>query len=72
MQSFEKNIFINCPLDKEYRNDILKPMLFFIVQIGFTPRLSLEDSDSSQFRLEKITQIIKECKYSIHDLSKVT
>jgi len=71
MSSFDKNIFINCPLDKLYINDLLKPMLFFIVQNGFNPRLSLEISDSSQIRLEKITRIIKECKYSIHDLSKV-
>ena len=71
MLSFDKNIFINCPLDELYINDLLKPMLFFIVQNGFNPRLSLEISDSSQIRLEKITKIIKECKYSIHDLSKV-
>lgn len=69
--NFEKNIFINCPFDKEYINDLLKPMLYIIIQNGFTPRLALELSDSSQFRLEKIVQIIKECKYSIHDLSIV-
>ena len=71
MQSFETNIFINCPFDKEYVNDMLKPMLFFIIQKGLNPRLSLEVSDSGQFRLEKIINIIKECKYSIHDLSKI-
>lgn len=68
---FEKNVFINCPFDESYMNDILKPILYVLVRNGFYPRLSLEVSDSGQIRLEKITQIIKSCKYSIHDLSIV-
>ncbi len=69
--SFEKGIFINCPLDTIYINDILKPMMYVLIRNGFNPRLSLEVSDSGQVRLEKITDIIKSCKYSIHDLSIV-
>lgn len=69
--AFETDIFINCPFDEAYINDLLKPMIYIIVLNGFTPRLSLEVSDSGQNRLEKITQIIKGCKYSIHDLSLV-
>lgn len=69
--SFEKNIFINCPFDITFQNNILKPILFSLLKIGFTPRLSLEASNSAEFRLTKITEIIKECQYSIHDLSKV-
>lgn len=68
---FDKNIFINCPFDREYINNLLKPILYLIIQCGFNPRLSLEISDCGQVRLEKIIGIIKECKYSIHDLSKV-
>ena len=62
--SFEKNVFINCPFDKTYIDDILKPILYVIVKNGFYPRLSLEVSDSGQIRLQKITEIIKYCKYS--------
>ena len=69
--SFEKSVFINCPFDIAYINDILKPMMYVIIKNGFSPRLSLEVSDSGQARLEKITDIIKSCKYSIHDLSIV-
>ncbi len=69
--SFRNSIFINCPLDKTYIDDLLKPMLYVLVKNGLTPRLSLEVSDSGQARLEKITEIIKGCKYSIHDLSIV-
>ena len=69
--SFEKSVFINCPFDKTYIDNLLKPMLYVIVKNGFIPRLSLEVSDSGQVRLQKITEIIKSCKYSIHDLSIV-
>lgn len=69
--SFENSVFINCPFDKTFIDYLLKPILFYIVKNGLNPRLSLEVSDSGQFRLEKITEIIKSCKYSIHDLSIV-
>lgn len=68
---FDKCVFINCPFDKRYIDDLLKPMLYVLVKNGLIPRLSLEVSDSGQIRLEKITNIIKSCKYGIHDLSIV-
>lgn len=69
--SFEKNVFINCPFDKAYIDNLLKPILYVLIKNGFFPRLSLEVSDSGQVRLQKITEIIKSCKYSIHDISIV-
>lgn len=68
---FEKNVFINCPFDDSYINNLLKPMMYILIKSGLNPRLALEISDSGQVRLEKITGIIKGCKYSIHDLSIV-
>ncbi len=68
---FEKSVFINCPFDTKYINELLKPILYLTIKNGFKPRLSLEISDSGQLRLDKITDIIKGCKYSIHDLSLV-
>lgn len=68
---FDNSVFINCPFDGSYINDMLKPMIYVIIKNGLTPRLSLEVSDSGQVRLEKITGIIKSCKYGIHDLSLV-
>jgi hypothetical protein len=38
--------------------------------MGFVPRIALESSDSSQNRLKKISRLIRESKYSIHDLSR--
>ena len=69
--AFESNVFINCPFDSDYINDLLKPILYSLLKNGLTPRMSLEVSDSGQIRLEKIAHIIKDCKYSIHDLSIV-
>jgi hypothetical protein len=68
---FQNSVFINCPFDETYKNDLLKPMLYVLLKNGYNPRLSLEVSDSGQSRIEKIITIIKGCKYSIHDISIV-
>lgn len=62
-------MFINCPLDKDYE-PILQSVLFCIVYLGLSPRLSTERIDSGENRLEKIRDLIKNSKYSIHDLSR--
>jgi len=41
-----------------------------VIDIGFRPRCALEAINAGQFRLSKILDIISECKYSIHDLSR--
>ena len=69
--SFEKNVFINCPFDDSYLNNILKPIVFIVVKNGFHPCLSLNKSDSGESRLEKITVLMQHAKYSIHDLSLI-
>ena len=38
--------------------------------MGCKPRSALEESDSSALRLEKIYKLIKNCRFSIHDLSR--
>jgi len=68
--SFDKNVFINCPFDEEY-NALLRPLIFCIIYFGYNPRIALEDSDSGISRLEKILNLIEESKYSIHDLSRL-
>lgn len=66
---YDLNVFINCPFDEDY-----KPFfdaIVFVVQIaGFKPRSALEAINSGQYRLEKIMNIISECRYSIHDISR--
>lgn len=63
-------VFVNCPTDTAYR-ELLRPLLFTIVSLGYTPRLAIERSDSGENRLAKICEFIKTSKYSIHDLSRL-
>lgn len=65
---FENNVFINCPFDEEYA-PLLDLILFCIVYAGLSPRLSSERLEAGESRLNKIIELIAECKYSIHDLS---
>jgi hypothetical protein len=67
---FETNVFINCPFDKEYHK-LLRPLLFTVIYLGYTPRISSERSDSGESRLQKICELIRVSKYSIHDLSRL-
>jgi len=66
---FPRNVFINCPFDEHY-TPLFNAIVFAVQDIGFRPRCALEASDAGQFRLSKIMDIISECKYSIHDLSR--
>ena len=67
---FERNVFINCPFDDDYRT-LLKPLVFTLRYCRLNPRIASERLDSSEIRLDKIIQIIQESKYSIHDLSRI-
>jgi hypothetical protein len=69
-REFGKNVFINCPFDSEYYS-LLRPLLFTIVYLGFNPKIALEGSDSGEQRIDKICELIKQSKYSIHDLSRL-
>lgn len=46
-------------------------MLFTVMECGLTPVTAKDIKDSSQSRIEKIFEMIEECQYSIHDISKV-
>lgn len=66
---YEKNVFINCPFDEEYQ-PLLRVLLFTICSCGYFPRIALESFDSSENRLNKIQKLIRDSKYSIHDISR--
>lgn len=69
-ENFNKNVFLNCPLDKEYK-PLLRTLLFTIYSCNFIPRIASERLDSGESRLEKIKDLILSSKYSIHDLSRI-
>lgn len=67
--SFNNNVFLNCPLDKEYL-PLLKPLIFTIFRLGLSPVISTQRSDSGEIRLNKIIEFIQTSRFCIHDLSR--
>lgn len=67
---FEKNVFVNCPFDDDYRQ-LLIAIIYTVKYFGYSPRLSLERADSGESRIEKILGLIEESKFGIHDLSRI-
>lgn len=68
--NYDDNVFINCPFDDEY-NPLFMATTFTIFDCGFNARSALEESSTSRNRLTKIMKIIEDCKYGIHDISRV-
>jgi len=65
----EYGVFINCPFDELYR-PIFEAVVFAVHDCGYVARCSLEVTDASQVRIEKIATIIAACKFGIHDISR--
>ena len=66
---FERSVFVNCPFDQKYEH-ILQAILFCLIRFGLTPRLAKERSDAGEARIQKILELVRSSKYSIHDLSR--
>lgn len=66
--NYEDSVFINCPFDDKYRS-VFNLIVFSIHDAGFVARCALEVDNTAQFRLQKILDIVSECKYGIHDIS---
>ena len=64
-----RNVFINCPFDERYR-PLFHAAVFAVVDCGFVPRCALEVDDGSQVRIDKVCDLIGECRFGIHDLSR--
>src|SRR3990172_2446416 len=67
---FDRQVFINCPFDEDSLS-LLRPLLFTILYLGFVPRIASERLDSGENRIDKICTLIRVCRYSIHDLSRL-
>jgi len=63
------NVFINCPFDSAYR-PLFEAIVFAVHDAGFRPKCARERLDSSEVRLQKIVTMIRESRFSIHDLSR--
>lgn len=56
------------PFDDDYK-DLLNPLLFTILYLGFQPKIS-QTRSSSTIRINQIKTYIKDSKFGIHDLSR--
>jgi len=68
-QRFEYSVFINCPFDDAYK-PLFEAVVFAVHDCGYLARCALEVADASQVRIEKILEIISECRFGIHDISR--
>jgi hypothetical protein len=68
-KEFNRNVFINCPFDPTYQ-PLLYAIVFAVQIAGLTPRCAKEANNAGEFRLQKIKDIISECKFGIHDISR--
>jgi hypothetical protein len=63
------SVFLNIPYDAAFEN-LLLAYIAAISAFGFAPRATLE-VPFGQRRLDRILTLIRQSKYSIHDLSRV-
>ena len=68
-QSFDTNVFVNCPFDEQYAS-ILQALLFCLLRFNLNPRIATERNDSGEARIDKILKLVQSSRYSIHDLSR--
>jgi hypothetical protein len=69
VKHYNDSVFINCPFDDKYL-ELFHAKVFCIFDCGFIARCALEEEDGGEVRIEKISKIISQCKYGIHDISR--
>ena len=68
---YRDNVFLNVPFDGRYQ-PLFRALIFAIHDCGFQARCSLESSDGSVVRIQKLYSIIGQCPYGLHDISRTT
>ena len=66
---YDVSVFLNCPFDDRYKK-MLYAIVFTVYRCGFMAKSALGEDNALQNRLSKIEQLIAECKYGIHDISR--
>ena len=64
-----ESVFLNIPYDSPFENLYLA-YIAGVSAFGLKPRAALEIPSSNR-RLDRVLNLIQECEYSIHDLSRV-
>jgi hypothetical protein len=68
-KEYDHSVFINCPFDRDY-NTLFDAIVFTITDCGFRPVCARERMNSAEIRLDKIVDLIRDSRYSVHDLSR--
>ena len=66
---YNKSVFIICPFDSAYE-PLFRGLVFAVRHMNLVPKSALDASDVGQPRFDKILDLIENCKYSIHDISR--
>jgi hypothetical protein len=67
---YATNVFINCPFDVEFE-PLFHTIVFAVIQCGYTVRCALEADDTGTTRIDRIYRLIEECRFGIHDISRI-
>jgi len=67
---YATNVFINCPFDADYAS-LLHAIVFSVIHCGYTVRCALEAEDTGATRIDRIYRLIEECRFGIHDISRI-
>jgi len=67
---YATNVFINCPFDVEFE-PLFHAIVFAVIQCGYTVRCALEADDTGATRIDRIYGLIVECRFGIHDISRI-
>ncbi|MDQ2776141.1 MAG: hypothetical protein M3Y57_14670 [Acidobacteriota bacterium] len=68
-RQYNSSIFLNFPYDDQFR-DLFLAYVVGVCSFGLTPRTTLEIAGGEQ-RLRRIAVLIRSCRFSFHDLSRV-
>jgi hypothetical protein len=71
MADYASQVFLNVPFDIKYKK-LLAALVFAVHECGLVARCAMERDDGGEVRLSKIFDIIRECRFGIHDLSRTT
>jgi hypothetical protein len=64
-------VFINAPFYRRYQR-LFDALVFAVHDCGFLARSAREQDDGSQVRLDKLYEMIADCRFGIHDLSRTS
>jgi hypothetical protein len=68
-ERFANTVFLNIPYDDQFKR-LYIAYISGLIHLGLTPRATIE-IPGGENRLDKILDLNRNCRYSIHDLSRV-